>query len=189
MAGEGEIRKTTDAGTTWNLCYSGEGQIFYDVFFPDPDTGFASLGGAFILTTTDGGTTWSTQYTGTSNGIYSLFFTDLNTGYAVGDFGTILKIGGFPVVVNEITDYGLRITNYPNPVNQIINFSYTLKESGSVRIQVFNNFGQLVAEPLNSNQPMGERQVTWNAGNLPAGLYFYKIQTSKEIGAGKIIKL
>ena len=89
----------------------------------------------------------------------------------------------------EITNYELRITNYPNPVSQSTTFSYTLKEPGHVTIQVFNSFGQLVAEPLNAQQTKGEQKVTWDAENLPSGIYFYRIQAGKEAGGGKMIKL
>jgi hypothetical protein len=94
----------------------------------------------------------------------------------------------WPTGVPLITDYGLRITNYPNPVIQSTTFSYALKEPGQVSIQIFNSFGQLVAEPFNASQLKGEQKVTWNAGNLPEGIYFYRIQVGKEAGGGKMIK-
>jgi len=78
---------------------------------------------------------------------------------------------------------------YPNPTSQSTTFSYTLKEPGHVTIQIFNTFGQMVAGPLNANQNKGEQKVTWDVGDLPAGIYFYRIQAGKEAGEGKMIKL
>jgi hypothetical protein len=90
--------------------------------------------------------------------------------------------------IGRITNYELRIMNYPNPFIESTTFSYTLKESSQVILQIYNSFGQLVAEPLNTTQAKGEHQVQWNAGNLPAGMYYYRIQAGSKIGSGKIIK-
>jgi hypothetical protein len=120
-----------------------------------------------------------------------VFFTGVDTGFIAGSGGLILKTtngGGFPVGTEEITNYGLRITNFPNPVYQTTTFSYTLDDAGLVSIQLFNSFGQLVTEPLKAYQHKGEQQVTWNAGELPVGIYFYRIRTGEEAGEGKLIK-
>jgi flagellar hook assembly protein FlgD len=91
-------------------------------------------------------------------------------------------------VIARITDYGIRITNWPNPFIESTTFSYTLKESSQVTLQIFNSFGQLVAEPVNKIQIKGEEHVKWDAGNLPAGMYYYRIHAGKQVGSGKIIK-
>jgi hypothetical protein len=46
----------------------------------------------------------------------------------------------------------------------------------------------MVSEPLNACQTKGKQKVVWNAENLPAGIYFYRIQAGKEVGGGKIVK-
>jgi hypothetical protein len=89
---------------------------------------------------------------------------------------------------NTIMDYGLGITNYPNPVSQSTTFSYTLKEPRHVTIQIFNSFGQMITEPLNAYQSKGEQKVAWNTSDLPSGIYFYRILAGKEVGGGKMIK-
>ena len=33
----------------------------------------------------------------------------------------------------------------------------------------------------------GEQQVKWNAEGLPAGIYYYRIQTGTQVGSGKMI--
>ena len=91
------------------------------------------------------------------------------------------------IINNKITNDVFRIMNFPNPVAQSTTFSYKLKESGQVTIQIFNCFGQLIAEPLDANQAKGEQIVTWSTGDLPAGIYFYRILAGKEVGGGKMV--
>jgi hypothetical protein len=100
-------------------------------------------------------------------------------------------MGAYDVVgvgVEKITDYGLRITNWPNPFIESTTFLYTVNEASHVSLQVFNSFGQLVAEPVNKIQPKGEQHVKWDAGNLPAGMYYFRLQAGGQVGSGKIIK-
>jgi len=52
---------------------------------------------------------------------------------------------------------------------------------------VFDNYGRLVAQPVNAFQQKGEQKVIWNAGNLPAGIYFYRIITDTRQATGRMI--
>ena len=105
-----------------------------------------------------------------------------------GEFG--VAMADVPVSINDknLTIDDLRVTVNPNPVNQSAAFSYTLKYPAQVIIRVFDGFGQMVSEPLNACQTKGKQKVVWNAENLPAGIYFYRIQAGKEVGGGKIVK-
>ncbi len=84
-------------------------------------------------------------------------------------------------------NYELQVKNFPNPTSQSTSISYNLKESGNVTIRVFDSYGQFVEKPLSAHQAKGEQQVPWDAGNLPAGIYFYRIQAGREVGGGKIL--
>jgi hypothetical protein len=97
-------------------------------------------------------------------------------------------IQGWGMGIARSTKYEVRITNWPNPFIECSTFSYTLQESSQVILQVFNCFGQLVAEPVNEFQQNGKQMVIWNSGALPAGMYFYHIQAGNAKGGGKIVK-
>jgi len=90
--------------------------------------------------------------------------------------------------VEKITDYGLRITNWPNPVIESTTFTYTLTESTQIILKIFNNLGQPVAEPVNAFQAKGEHYAEWIAGGLPNGIYYYSLQAGSKVGSGKINK-
>lgn len=64
---------------------------------------------------------------------------------------------------------------YPNPFTEWTRLSFR-SEGGPTILQVFNDAGQLLATPANALFPKGEHQVDWDAGDLPAGQYYVRIQ-------------
>lgn len=66
--------------------------------------------------------------------------------------------------------------NYPNPFNPTTQLSYNLKTDGNVKLTVFNLVGQSVRVLVDGYQTAGYYEVTFDAGELPAGIYLYKLQ-------------
>ncbi|MEJ2628714.1 MAG: sugar-binding protein, partial [bacterium] len=73
-----------------------------------------------------------------------------------------------------VSDFKLA-QNYPNPFNPATTIEYNLPEKSQVRIEVFDVTGSRVTILVNQNQNAGIHSVTWNASELPTGVYFYKI--------------
>jgi hypothetical protein len=88
----------------------------------------------------------------------------------------------------QFTICDLRFTIFPNPFRESTNFSYTLKERSRVTVQIFNSFGRMVATPVNSFRQKGEQLIEWDAGDLPAGIYFCRIRAGSQTGSGKMVK-
>ncbi len=65
--------------------------------------------------------------------------------------------------------------NYPNPFNTSTNISFTLNESGLVRLEVFDINGRKIKEVINKRYTEGSHIVNFEAGNLASGVYFYTI--------------
>jgi len=84
--------------------------------------------------------------------------------------------------------YNFRIHgSYPNPFNPSTTIKYEIPSDGLVTIKVYNMLGQEVARLVNEIQKEGIREVTWNASNMPSGVYFYRINTGSYTDTRKII--
>ena len=71
------------------------------------------------------------------------------------------------------------LQNYPNPFNPTTEFSYMLPEDGHVVLKVFNVLGQEISTIVDEFQTTGNKSISFDARNLPSGLYFYKMQAGK----------
>ena len=77
--------------------------------------------------------------------------------------------------INEVpTSYSLT-QNYPNPFNPSTKIKYAIKESGFVSLKVFDIFGREVTELVNTFQPNGNHEITFDAKNLTSGVYYYRL--------------
>ena len=65
--------------------------------------------------------------------------------------------------------------NYPNPFNPSTLIRFDLPRALPVTIKVFNTSGQLVAKVLDEVKPAGTHAVRFTAGDLPSGIYFYRL--------------
>ncbi|MFA6542099.1 MAG: T9SS type A sorting domain-containing protein [Bacteroidota bacterium] len=75
-------------------------------------------------------------------------------------------------------DYSL-LQNYPNPFNPSTDISYSVPEASFVSVSVFNSVGQEISKLVNGFKESGNYTVSWNASNLPSGVYFYTMTAGK----------
>jgi hypothetical protein len=76
--------------------------------------------------------------------------------------------------------------NYPNPFNPATNIVYYLPEETQVRIGIWNVVGQQVALLVDDTMRAGENSVTWNASDMPSGIYIVQLETGNRIFTRKI---
>jgi hypothetical protein len=95
--------------------------------------------------------------------------------------------GSTGVDKNEVTalpgEYGLA-QNYPNPFNPVTKISYSIKQSGQIKLIVFDILGREVATLVDRFQNPGTYDITFNAQDLTSGIYYYQLQT----GTGTVTK-
>jgi photosystem II stability/assembly factor-like uncharacterized protein len=77
--------------------------------------------------------------------------------------------------------------NYPNPFNPSTVIEYNTAKPGFVNLSVYNLLGQKVADLVNGNMDAGVHNVTFNASNLPSGMYIYEIRTNSFTAAKKMM--
>jgi hypothetical protein len=82
-------------------------------------------------------------------------------------------------VADEIPDGFRLLQNYPNPFNPttIIEYSVAAADGGSfaVSLRVYDALGREVAVLVDEEQAPGRYSVTFNAGGLSSGVYYYRL--------------
>lgn len=92
-------------------------------------------------------------------------------------------------VDNEIpTDFALS-QSYPNPFNPTTTIEYHIPISIFVKLSVRDILGREIAILVNENKSVGKHRVKFDASNLPAGVYFYRMQAGKFQETRKLILL
>jgi photosystem II stability/assembly factor-like uncharacterized protein len=86
----GQIKKTTDGGLSWQSLASGSSRTLKDIYFIDANLGFACGEFGTFLGTTDGGETWSDITLGTNGYTHNkILFINSTQGIIVGVGGEV----------------------------------------------------------------------------------------------------
>lgn len=76
----------------------------------------------------------------------------------------------------ELPEAFALLENYPNPFNPTTQIQYSLPESVDVILSIFNALGQRVGVLVNERKAAGFHTITFEASDLPSGIYFYNLQ-------------
>ncbi|MBE0645227.1 MAG: T9SS type A sorting domain-containing protein [Bacteroidetes bacterium] len=68
--------------------------------------------------------------------------------------------------------------NYPNPFNPSTTIAFTVPSAGAVRLTVFNSYGQEVLTLVDAQMQEGRHAVSFDARDLPSGLYMYELRAN-----------
>lgn len=86
--------------------------------------------------------------------------------------------------------------NYPNPFNPTTKINYSIPSVISnegrnlnLSLKVYDVLGNEVAILVNEEKPAGNYEVTFDAGKLSSGTYFYKLQAGGFVESKKMILL
>ncbi len=71
--------------------------------------------------------------------------------------------------------------NYPNPFNPTTTISYELKEEAQVLLSIWNIVGQKVVTLVDGMKEAGEHTASWNASDMPSGLYIAQLEVGGEV--------
>jgi hypothetical protein len=70
--------------------------------------------------------------------------------------------------------------NHPNPFNPTTTIEFTLDRTNHVSLKVYNLLGQEVETLVDDMLEPGAHHAVWDAGNLPSGTYFYRLETEND---------
>jgi hypothetical protein len=79
------------------------------------------------------------------------------------------------------TEFSL-FQNYPNPFNPSTKIKYSVPQASNTTIKVFDVLGNEIETLVNEEKPAGNYEITWNATNLPNGVYFYQLKATPSGG-------
>jgi len=79
--------------------------------------------------------------------------------------------------------------NYPNPFNPSTKISFSLPETGIVRLEIYNILGEKVNTLVNREMKAGVHEVEFNASAFSSGVYFYRIESGNFSSVRKMMLL
>jgi hypothetical protein len=145
-----------------------------------------------VFLSTDNGANW--KYAGMANNNDISFMVDENDIFVGTEEALVWRrpLSEFTGVGKEINDLPKEFTlsqNYPNPFNPSTNIKFTIPKASLVGIKVYNKLGQEIETLVNEEKRAGTYKLTWNAVNLPSGVYFYRLQAGSFIETKKMVLL
>lgn len=194
-------KKTVDGGTSWstitnsvldNLAPSGLQYIPGSVSTYVVTGGRASTMRGFGVSH-DAGETWTLL--DTLGNVYISFASDIR-GWG-SQFGSNMlysyvgpRITNIQEEVIDLVPTGYSITqNYPNPFNPVTTIRYSIPTPSKVVIKIFDILGNEIAILMDKEKHVGTYELTWNAANLPSGVYFYRLTAGDFIATKKMVLL
>lgn len=88
-----------------------------------------------------------------------------------------LERSGAAKITGNTDDYRL-YQNFPNPFNPATIINYKINQPGFVNLKVYNLVGQVVKTLVSEYQEAGTYSKQFDASQLSAGVYLYKLQIS-----------
>ncbi len=67
--------------------------------------------------------------------------------------------------------------NYPNPFNPTTSIRFSVPEATQVRLSVYDMLGREVSVLVDGSVAAGQHSATFDAADLPSGMYLYRLET------------
>ncbi|MBO6525146.1 MAG: DUF1501 domain-containing protein [Balneolaceae bacterium] len=123
-------------------------------------------------------TDYRSIYTSILNNWFELDISETET-VLQGEFQDLGFVEPLPVsteVNGKVQKFTLH-QNYPNPFNPSTNISFVLPASGLVSLKIYDVKGRLIQTLTERTMSVGEHTVTFDASDLPSGVYLYQLET------------
>jgi photosystem II stability/assembly factor-like uncharacterized protein len=193
----GEVFVSKNFGRTWVMHELGVMDDLYGVALDSQHHGIVVTGSGGVFTTSNLGTSWKNENSATANWLYDVCYVNPDTAIMVGVASTILQLnspGPTNVEIDPLSqsaipgDFVLH-QNFPNPFNPTTVISYRLPANTFMTLKVYDLLGREVGTLISKHEIAGFHKVIFNAGNLPSGVYFYRIEAGNYVDTKKFILL
>lgn len=176
VADLGALALTTGGGDTWN--------------------NFVGYADALTIGTTSGTTTFNFEACGQQGATLTVchkgrtltispkaLAAHLRHGDQQGPCTATTAHADIPVSEAALLSERITLGNYPNPFTRTTAIHYSVPESSTVSLKVFDASGRQVAVLVNSLQKAGNYQVVFNATRFGKGVYYYTLQMQSTKGS------
>lgn len=184
---------SSNYGTTWNRVNNGITTDYINTLAVYGTSIFAGTRFNGVFHTSDYGLTWNPLNDSLWNkNVHKL---GINNGYLyAGTEGAGVwryPLYSLPLQAEETSNtlprnYSLD-QNYPNPFNPSTKIRFSLPENASVKLIVYDLLGREITCLVNGELNSGYHEVTFNAGNLTSGIYFYRLSAPKFSAVRKLM--
>ncbi|TAL68828.1 MAG: T9SS type A sorting domain-containing protein [Bacteroidetes bacterium] len=69
---------------------------------------------------------------------------------------------------------------YPNPTDKYVTFSYELKQSALVKLELYDHMGNIIDKIFSEKQEKGNYKRVYNTYDLKEGLYYAVLWAENE---------
>lgn len=87
---------------------------------------------------------------------------------------------------NVVNQFGILSVN-PNPFNQLATIHYEVQTSGTIALDICNVSGRSVRSIYNGHKTAGRHDIILNAADLPAGLYYIRLDAGRNTSLKKVM--
>ena len=204
------VRTDDNGDTIWTRTYGGEGaEMAYRIF--EAEDGNYVVAGYYTSYSGDNRDVYVIKIDGDGNLIWEEFYGDSNDSeYMYGGAPTsdggyvftgrvdyfsgseddlfVLKIGKANSGIDfNRTENNSDFYNYPNPIINSTTFNLNIPAKSFVELTIYNSFGQKIETIIQKQLNGGHQEIEWDAGNLPDGIYFCKLETLNNVLVRKIL--
>ncbi|MEX1140635.1 MAG: T9SS type A sorting domain-containing protein [Bacteroidota bacterium] len=190
--GTNQVFRSTDNGASWIAADNGFSAGITKLSLTVNGSALFAGTTEGVHVTTDNGANWTSANDGlTGNPIHSLtvFGTELFAG--TNNAGVWKRsLSEIVTSIDSDPDNGpLNFAldqNYPNPFNPSTTITFTLPARSLVSLKIFDLLGREVSIVILGELHSGRHSHEWHAGNLPNGVYFYRLQAEDFVKTRKL---
>jgi hypothetical protein len=88
--------------------------------------------------------------------------------------------------IEEHLDIAVNVKVYPNPASDVVNIGFDEPVAGEISITILDSQGKVIKEDM-IEATMTEKQI--NLQEIPAGVYYLRLNKGKLVNVYKVVKL